>query len=127
MKKTLLAVASALILGGTLSGAALAQSSGYSDRDSGYQDSRYDDDRYDDDRYDDDARYDNRRDDERYARDGRSIERLGYFNPIAAGKEVPLELNVARANEWIAKGAQPTEKVRSLLKQAAKQVAAAAA
>ncbi|GMV28930.1 MAG: hypothetical protein AMXMBFR59_10550 [Rhodanobacteraceae bacterium] len=65
--------------------------------------------------------------DERYARDGRSIERLGFFNPIAAGKEVPLELNVARANEWIAKGAQPTEKVRALLKQASKQVAAAAA
>lgn len=65
--------------------------------------------------------------DERYARDGRSIERLGFFNPIAAGKEVPLELNVVRANEWIAKGAQPTEKVRALLKQASKQVAAAAA
>jgi small subunit ribosomal protein S16 len=65
--------------------------------------------------------------DERYARDGRSIERLGFFNPIAAGKEVPLELNVARANEWIAKGAQPTEKVRALIKQAGKQVAAAAA
>lgn len=65
--------------------------------------------------------------DERYARDGRSIERLGFFNPVAAGKEVPLELNVARANEWIAKGAQPTEKVRALLKRAAKQVAAVAA
>lgn len=65
--------------------------------------------------------------DERYARDGRSIERLGFFNPIAAGKEVPLELNVTRANEWIAKGAQPTEKVRALIKQASKQVAAAAA
>lgn len=65
--------------------------------------------------------------DERYARDGRSIERLGFFNPVAAGKEVPLELNVVRANEWISKGAQPTEKVRALLKQAAKQVAAAAA
>lgn len=65
--------------------------------------------------------------DERYARDGRSIERLGFFNPVAAGKEVPLELNVARANEWISKGAQPTEKVRALLKRAAKQVAVAAA
>lgn len=65
--------------------------------------------------------------DERYARDGRSIERLGFFNPIAAGKEIPLELNVVRANEWIAKGAQPTEKVRALLKRAAKQVAATAA
>ena len=65
--------------------------------------------------------------DERYARDGRSIERLGFFNPIAAGKEVPLELNVARANEWIAKGAQPTEKVRALLKKASKQAVAVAA
>ena len=65
--------------------------------------------------------------DERYARDGRSIERLGFFNPVAADKEVPLELNVTRANEWIAKGAQPTDKVRALIKQAAKQVAAAAA
>lgn len=65
--------------------------------------------------------------DERYARDGRSIERLGFFNPVAAGKEVPLELDVTRANEWIAKGAQPTEKVRALLKRAAKQVVAAAA
>ena len=64
--------------------------------------------------------------DERSARDGRNIERLGFFNPVAAGKEVPLELNVARANEWIAKGAQPTEKVRSLLKQAAKRAAVAA-
>ncbi len=63
--------------------------------------------------------------DERSARDGRNIERLGFFNPIAAGKEVPLELNVARANEWIAKGAQPTEKVRSLIKRAAKQAVAA--
>jgi small subunit ribosomal protein S16 len=65
--------------------------------------------------------------DERFARDGRSIERLGFFNPVAAGKDVPLELNVSRANEWIAKGAQPTEKVRALLKRAAKQVATAAA
>ncbi|HVJ62903.1 MAG TPA: 30S ribosomal protein S16 [Tahibacter sp.] len=63
--------------------------------------------------------------DERSARDGRNIERLGFFNPVAAGKEVPLELNVARANEWIAKGAQPTEKVRSLIKRAAKQAVAA--
>ena len=63
--------------------------------------------------------------DERYARDGRNIERLGYFNPVAAGKDVPLELNVARAQEWIAKGAQPTLKVKQLIKRAAKATAAA--
>jgi len=59
--------------------------------------------------------------DGRYARDGRNIER----NPIAAGKDVPLELNVTRANEWIAKGAQPTAKVKQLIKQAAKAQKAA--
>jgi len=63
--------------------------------------------------------------DGRYARDGRNIERIGYFNPIAAGKDVPLELNVTRANEWIAKGAQPTAKVKQLIKQAAKAQKAA--
>ena len=65
--------------------------------------------------------------DERNPRDGRNIERLGYFNPVAAGKDITLELNVVRAKEWIAKGAQPTEKVRALIKQAAKSQAAVAA
>lgn len=64
--------------------------------------------------------------DQRYSRDGRSIERLGYFNPIAAGKDVRLEIDTAKADAWIAKGAQPTEKVRQLLKQARKAAAAAA-
>ncbi|MCE3002617.1 MAG: 30S ribosomal protein S16 [Xanthomonadaceae bacterium] len=62
--------------------------------------------------------------DERYARDGRSIERLGFYNPIAAGKDVKLQLDTAKAAEWIKKGAQPTEKVRQLIKQASKQAAA---
>jgi small subunit ribosomal protein S16 len=62
--------------------------------------------------------------DERKARDGRSIERLGFYNPVAAGKEVKLEINAERAREWMSKGAQPTEKVKYLLKQAAKSVAA---
>jgi len=61
--------------------------------------------------------------DQRAARDGRSIERLGYFNPIATGKDVRLELDTARADIWIGKGAQPTEKVRQLLKEARKNVA----
>ncbi len=61
--------------------------------------------------------------DERYARDGRSIERLGFYNPIAAGKDVKLQFDTAKAQAWIAKGAQPTEKVRQLLKQAGKQAA----
>jgi small subunit ribosomal protein S16 len=65
--------------------------------------------------------------DERYSRDGRSIERLGYFNPVAAGKDVRLEIDTDKADAWIKKGAQPTEKVRVLLKEARKLKTAAAA
>jgi small subunit ribosomal protein S16 len=62
--------------------------------------------------------------DERYARDGRSIERLGYYNPVAAGKDVRLEVDVAKAAAWMQKGAQPTDKVRQLIKEASKAKAA---
>lgn len=65
--------------------------------------------------------------DSRYARDGRSIERVGFFNPIATGKEVPLELDLAKVEAWKAKGAQLTEKVAYLVKQARKAAPAAAA
>ncbi|MGA9343081.1 MAG: 30S ribosomal protein S16 [Rhodanobacteraceae bacterium] len=62
--------------------------------------------------------------DQRAARDGRNIERVGFFNPIAAGKEVRLQLDTARVRQWIEKGAMPTEKVRSLYKEASRQEAA---
>jgi small subunit ribosomal protein S16 len=61
--------------------------------------------------------------DSRNARDGRYIERLGYFNPIAVGGEVELHVEQARVDHWIAQGAQPSERVQKLLKQAAKQAA----
>ncbi|HEX7916268.1 30S ribosomal protein S16 [Rudaea sp.] len=64
--------------------------------------------------------------DERKARDGRNIERVGFFNPVAAGKEVRLQLDLDRVNNWIAKGAQPSDKVRALIKEAGKQAKAAA-
>ena len=63
--------------------------------------------------------------DSRDARDGRFIERVGFYNPVAAGKDVPLQLDVARAQHWIGKGAQPTAKVKLLIKQAAKAAVAA--
>jgi small subunit ribosomal protein S16 len=62
--------------------------------------------------------------DERYARDGRSLERLGFYNPVAAGKDVRLEVDVAKATAWMQKGAQPTDKVRQLIKEASKAKAA---
>lgn len=65
--------------------------------------------------------------DERSARDGRSIERVGFYNPIATGKDVPLQLDLARVDHWLGVGAQPTDKVKHLIKLAKKQQPAAAA
>lgn len=61
--------------------------------------------------------------DSRSARDGRNIERVGYFNPIATGKEVRLELDTGKVKAWLDKGAQLTDKVRVLYKEASKQAA----
>lgn len=62
--------------------------------------------------------------DKRCARDGRCIERIGYFNPIAAGKDVRLQLNLERATYWMSKGAQPSDRVRYLIKMHEKSAAA---
>ena len=63
--------------------------------------------------------------DQRDARDGRNIERVGFFNPIATGQEVRLQLDTERVSAWVAKGAQMTNKVRALYKEAGKQAASA--
>ncbi len=55
--------------------------------------------------------------DSRRSAKGKFIEIIGNYNPEPSGQEVGLTLDVAKANEWIAKGAQPTERVRSLLKK----------
>ncbi len=57
--------------------------------------------------------------DERVKRDGRYIERIGFFNPVATGGEVRLRLDRARAEHWIARGAKPSERVAKLLKDPA--------
>lgn len=62
--------------------------------------------------------------DKRRARDGRCIERIGYFNPIAAGKDVRLHLNHERAKYWISQGAQPSDRVKQLIKTFEKEAAA---
>jgi small subunit ribosomal protein S16 len=63
--------------------------------------------------------------DERKARDGRNIERVGFYNPVAAGKDVRLHLDTEKVNAWVAKGAQLSDKVRWLMKEAGKQAKAA--
>ena len=54
--------------------------------------------------------------DQRNRRDGRYIERLGFFNPIARGGEEKLRVDVGRVDYWLGHGAQPSERVVSLLK-----------
>ncbi|PCI22966.1 MAG: 30S ribosomal protein S16 [Piscirickettsiaceae bacterium] len=61
--------------------------------------------------------------DSRRSRDGRYIERIGYYNPRAIGGEERLILDTARVDHWVALGAQTTERVNKLIKEA---VAAAA-
>ena len=56
--------------------------------------------------------------DSRKPRDGRYIERLGFYNPVAAGKEISLQIAENRVNYWVSQGAQLSEQVQSLLKKA---------
>lgn len=58
--------------------------------------------------------------DSRNPRDGRYIERLGFFNPLAKGSEEMLRLEDERIAHWISKGAQPSDRVAKLIKDAAK-------
>ena len=63
--------------------------------------------------------------DSRSARDGRNIERVGYYNPVASGAEPRIVLDTARVDHWVGNGAQLTDKVRNLYKEATKAQAAA--
>ena len=53
--------------------------------------------------------------DSRSARDGRAIEELGYYNPVADPSE--LKVDAERAKYWLGVGAQPSDTVRGLLKK----------
>lgn len=61
--------------------------------------------------------------DSRSSRDGRYIERVGFFNPLARGGEQRLVLDSERVQYWKTNGAQPTDRVARLIKDAAKAVA----
>ena len=56
--------------------------------------------------------------DSRSPRDGRYIERVGFFNPRARGQEQEVRLDDARIDYWMTQGAKPTERVASLIKGA---------
>ncbi|HYF58069.1 MAG TPA: 30S ribosomal protein S16 [Burkholderiaceae bacterium] len=66
--------------------------------------------------------------DSRNRRDGRFIERLGFYNPIASGSEQGLRLSLERIEYWQSHGAQVSPTVQRLIKEfSAKQQAAPAA
>jgi small subunit ribosomal protein S16 len=62
--------------------------------------------------------------DSRNRRDGRYIERVGFFNPVGKEQEENLRIDVERVDYWIGQGAQPSERVASLLKAHRKAVTA---
>lgn len=58
--------------------------------------------------------------DSRSPRDGRFIERVGFFNPLAAGQAEPLRINLERVDYWLGQGATLSDRVKSLVKEARK-------
>lgn len=58
--------------------------------------------------------------DSRNRRDGRNIERVGFFNPVARGQDERLRVDRERIEHWVGQGAQVSERVSHLLVEAAK-------
>lgn len=54
------------------------------------------------------------------SRDGRFIERVGFYNPVAQGQSEVLRIDLERIDYWLSVGAQPSEMVQKLVKQARK-------
>ena len=61
------------------------------------------------------------------SRDGRFIERLGFYNPLAQGRDEQLRLDLVRVDHWVGHGAQPSDKVKTLISRARAALAAAPA
>ena len=61
--------------------------------------------------------------DQRRSTRGRFIERIGFYNPLARGNEEALRLDTERMEHWIAQGAQASDRVSSLYKQAKAEAA----
>ncbi len=65
--------------------------------------------------------------DSRERQGGSSLELVGFFNPVARGKETRLKLDLERIDHWVARGAQQSDRVRALVAGYRKQAAAPAA
>jgi small subunit ribosomal protein S16 len=64
--------------------------------------------------------------DSRTRRDGRCIERLGFYNPMASGKDEPLRVALNRVTYWVGVGAQMSPTVKRLVGQFKKMAPASA-
>ena len=61
--------------------------------------------------------------DKRNSRDGRFIEKIGHYNPVAGERDhSPLKINMERFDHWVSQGAKPSPRVLSLIKEIKKQV-----
>jgi len=58
--------------------------------------------------------------DSRRSRDGRFIEKLGFFNPIASGQEEKIRIDLDRIEHWVGVGAQLSDRVAKIVKDAQK-------
>ena len=56
--------------------------------------------------------------DSRYFRNGRFIEVIGHYNPNPRGQEKEITLDPDKVKSWVGKGAQPTDRVKTLIKKA---------
>lgn len=70
--------------------------------------------------------------DSRKRQGGAALEQIGYFNPVARGKDIELRLDLSRVDYWQQRGAKQSERVRALVaayrkSQGAQQAPAAAA
>lgn len=61
--------------------------------------------------------------DEAAARDGRFIERVGFYNPVAKGQETPLRVDLERVDYWLSVGAQATDRAGQLISVARRAAA----
>lgn len=62
--------------------------------------------------------------DSRSRRDGRLIERIGFFNPVARGQEESLRVDLERVEYWVSQGAQLSDRVKQLIKQSSEEAKA---
>jgi small subunit ribosomal protein S16 len=63
--------------------------------------------------------------DSRKRQGGKSLEQIGFFNPVARGAEIKVRIDLPRVDYWLGQGAQQSERVDALVKAYRKQAVAA--